>query len=278
MFSPPKRSTEEFLDTPGQNPVELSGLLSDIRRTNRRFGGYPLVLHYLDRFLPHLPAGPISLLDVATASADVPRAIAAWARRRQLRMRIAALDASRDILELARYGIDAYPEITLVRGDALALPVPDRAFDVVICGLALHHFADDQAVRVLQEIDRVARFGFIVNDILRTWSAYLGAWLDTRFLSRNRLARHDGPLSVLRSFTLEEFRAMVRKAGLSDVEVRTHPVFRAVLVRWPVTRECAPSTRLARSGHSTRLDSAPEAMSETVEQASRMDNATTSVP
>lgn len=237
IFAPPKRSTREFLDTPGQKPDELSGLLHDIRRTNRRFGGYPLVLHYLDCFLPHLPTGTITLLDVATASADVPRAIAAWARRRQVQMRIAALDASRDILELARYGIDAYPEITLVRGDALALPVPDRAFDVVICGLALHHFAGDQAVRVLQEIDRVARFGFIVNDILRTWSAYLGAWLDTRLLSRNRLARHDGPLSVLRSFTIEEFREMVRDAGLSDVEILTHPMFRAVLVRWPVLWE-----------------------------------------
>ncbi len=235
MFSPPKRSTREFLDTPGQNPDELRGLLSDIRRTNQRYGGYPLVLYYLDRFLPHLASGRMTLLDVATASADVPRAIAAWARRRHLRIQIAALDASPEILASARHGIDAYPEITLVRGDALALPVPDHAFDVVICSLALHHFADHQAVRVLQEIDRVARFGFIVNDILRSWSAYLGAWLDTRLLSRNRLARHDGPLSVLRSFTLHEFRRMIRDAGLPDVEVRTHPMFRAVLVRWPAS-------------------------------------------
>jgi len=211
----------------------LRGLLNDIRRTNRVFGGYPLVLHYLDRFFAALPARPITLLDVATAGADVPRAIAGWARRRQVRVRIAALDASRDILAAARQGIDAYPEITLVRGDALALPFPDRAFDLVICGLALHHFTAGQAARVLREIDRVSRCGFVVNDILRSWGAYLGAWLDTRLLSRNRLARHDGPLSVLRSFTLEEFRALVRDAGVSNVEVRRHPLFRVVLVRWP---------------------------------------------
>lgn len=253
MFSPPKRSTREFLDTPGQNPDELWGLLNDIRRTNRRFGGYPLVLHYLDRFLPHLPHGPMTLFDVATASADVPRAIAAWARRRQIRMRIAALDVSRDILAVARHGIDAYPEITLLRGDALALPVPDRAFDVVICGLALHHFAIDRAVRVLQEIDRVARFGFIVNDILRSWGAYLGAWLDTRLLSRNRLARHDGPLSVLRSFTLQELRGMIRDAGLSDVEVRTHPMFRAVLVRWPRHEGATTSATTRPRDHATSV-------------------------
>ncbi|TMJ07553.1 MAG: methyltransferase domain-containing protein [Bacillati bacterium ANGP1] len=134
----------------------------------------------------------------------------------------------------------------MLHGNALALPFPDRAVDVVICGLALHHFPYDEAVRVLREIARVARHGFIVNDILRSWGAYLGAWLDTRLLSRNRLARHDGPLSVLRSFTVDEFRAMVTQAGLSGVEVRRHPMFRVALIRWPPTRD--PPRRPRRLG------------------------------
>ncbi len=233
MWAPPKRSTREFLDTPGQDPDALWGLLNDIRRTNRRFGGYPLVLHYLDRFLPHLPSRPITILDVATASADVPRAIAEWARRRELPVRIAALDQSREILALAQHDSNAYPEIALLRGDARALPIPDQAVDVAICGLALHHFPFDQAVCVLREIDRVARVGFIVNDIVRSWGAYVGVWLDTRLLSRNRLARHDGPLSVLRSFTVAEFHAMAPAAGLAEVEVYRHPMFRVALVRGP---------------------------------------------
>lgn len=233
MLSPPKRSAREFLDTPGQDPGELGGLLNDIRRTNQWFGGYPLVLKYLRRVVGALPHRPITLLDVATAGADVPRMIADWSRRYQVPLHIVALDLSDEVLAHARRRVDAYPEISLLRGNALALPFPDRAVDVVICGLALHHFSFDEAVRVLREIDRVTRYGFIANDILRSWGAYLGAWLDTRLFSRNRLARRDGPLSVLRSFTLEEFHMMVRDAGLSDAEVRTHPMFRAVLVRWP---------------------------------------------
>src|SRR5881296_1618108 len=161
----------------------------------------------------------------------------AWARRQQIPLRIVALDLSEEILAQARRRTDAYPELTLLRGNALALPFPDRAVDVVICGLALHHFPYDEAVRVLREIARVARHGFIVNDILRSWGAYLGVWLDTRLLSHSRLARHDGPLSVLRSFTVDEFRAMVTQAGLSGVEVRRHPMFRVALIRWPPTRD-----------------------------------------
>ena len=233
MVSPPKRSAREFLDTPGQDRVELAGLLADIRRTNRRFGGYPLVLGYLRGFLPHLPSGPITVLDVATASADIPRAIASWARAHRLPIRIVALDLSEDILALAQPGIASYPEVTLLRGNALALPFPDRAFDVVTCGLALHHFTFEDGGRVLREIDRVARSGFIVNDIGRSWGAYLGALLDTRLFTQNRLARHDGPLSVLRAFTVSEVRAMVAAAGVNNVDIRRHPWFRIAIVRWP---------------------------------------------
>src|SRR5438093_960156 len=243
MRSPPKRSAREFLDTPGQDPVALARLLNDIRRTNRWFGGYPLVLTYLRRVVRVLSHRPITLLDVATAGADVPRAIAARARRQQIPLRIVALDLSEEILAQARRRTDAYPEITLLRGNALALPFPDRAVDVVICGLALHHFPYDEAVRVLREIARVARHGFIVNDILRSWSAYLGAWLDTRLLSHNRLARHDGPLSVLRSFTVDEFRAMVTQAGL---RAGWQPVRGAVPGGgWPAAPAVAPRYGIA---------------------------------
>src|SRR2546425_9297816 len=233
MVSPPKRSAREFLDTPGQNRVELEGLLGDIRRTNRRFGGYPLVLRYLRRFLPRLPHGPITVLDVATASADIPRVIALWARAHHLPIRIVALDLSEDILALAKSGIASYPEVTLLRGNALSLPFPDRAIVVVICGLALHHFTFEDAGRVLRDVDRVASGGFIVNDIGSSWGAYVSALLDTRLFTRNRLARHDGPLSVLRSFTVSEVHTMVAAAGVRNVDVRRHPWFRIAIVRWP---------------------------------------------
>lgn len=233
MSPPPYRPTPEFLDTPGQDPRELRGLLADIRRTNTRFGGRRLILAYLHRFLPALPARPLRLLDVATAGADIPCAIAAWARQKRVPLMITALDQSADILTHAGREIAAFPEITLVRGDARALPFPDAAFDVVICGLALHHFTFADGVRVLREIDRVARSAFVINDVVRSWAAYAGAWLDTRLLSRNRLSRHDGPLSVQRSFTPREFQAMAEAAGLRRVTVRRHPMFRLALVQPP---------------------------------------------
>ena len=230
---PPRSQAPEFLDAPGQDPVEFAGLLEAIRRTNRWYGGRSLILRYLEQFARIIPSRPLTILDVATASADIPAAIVAWARSQGLPVRILALDINPDILRAARQTVHGLREVVLTRGNALALPLPDRSVDVVINALALHHFSFDEAVVVLREINRVARGGFVVNDVLRSWPAYAGAIADTWLLSRNRLARHDGPLSVLRSFTWAEFRDLVRAAELRDVEMRPHRLQRAVLVRWP---------------------------------------------
>lgn len=233
MRYPPKSQAPEYLDAPGQDPVLFAGLLEAVRRTNRWYGGRSLILGYLDRFAQVLPGRPLTILDVATASADIPAAIVTWSRAHGLAVRIAALDINLDILVAARRTTLGLQEVTLIRANALSLPFADRSVDVVICALALHHFPFEDAAAVLREIDRVARGGFIVNDVLRSWPAYVGAIADTWLVDRNPLARHDGPLSVLRSFTWPEFRALARAAGLNGVEVRRHRMQRAVLVRWP---------------------------------------------
>ena len=233
MGGPARREAREFLDTPGQDPHELSQLLLDIRRANHRYGGRRLVLRYLEALLPQISRRPIALLDVATGGADIPAAVVAWAEAHAIQVRVVGIDLSPEILTIARDAIAPSRAITLVRADALRLPFADGAFDVVICGLALHHFTLPNGAAVLREIDRVAREAFVVHDIVRSWPAYAGAWLDTRLFARSRLARHDGPVSVLRSFTLPELHRMVRLAAIPRVELHTLPMFRVALVRRP---------------------------------------------
>jgi SAM-dependent methyltransferase len=233
MITPRRRDAHEFLDAPIQEPQELWQLLLEIRRANILYGGVRLVLHHLAEFIPQIPRRPVTLLDVATAGADIPRAVAQWARREGLEIRITAIDLSGEILALARTGLASYPEITLARADALRLPFADRSFDIVINGLTLHHFTLAEGALVLREIARVAREAFVVNDLVRSWPAYAGAWLDAHMLGRGRLVKHDAPLSVLRSFTIPELRDMAALAGLNGIEVHHHPVFRAALVRPP---------------------------------------------
>jgi ubiquinone/menaquinone biosynthesis C-methylase UbiE len=218
---------DELLDEAGHDPAELAASLRDVRCINQVFGGLRTVRTQLPRLLAATsPERPVTILDLATGSADIPINVVRWARRQGREVEITASDYSADILAIAARRVAGYPNIHLRQCDAREVPFADASFDIVLCSLALHHFAPPDAVRVLAEMDRVSRVGFIVNDLARSRPGYIGAWLVGRLATRNRITRHDAPLSALRAYTPGELRALMDRAGVADVEVRSNPWFR----------------------------------------------------
>jgi len=222
----------ELLDTLADVPAAtLAGNLRDIRNVNRYLGGTAVVLAHLPALLARAPRGStVSVLDVATGSGDIPRALVRWGRRHGYDMRIVATDIADDVLTVARRETTGEPRILIETCDVRALPYHDGAFDVVTCSLALHHLSWADAVRALAEMGRVARYGCIVNDLVRSWPGYIGAWLIGVCTTTNRLTRHDAPLSVLRAWTPDELQTMAAEAGLDRVTVTPHAFCRQALV------------------------------------------------
>jgi ubiquinone/menaquinone biosynthesis C-methylase UbiE len=223
IFSAPSRSTDsELLDVPGHDLAALADNLRDLRQLDLYLGGTALTWRALLPMLRGLPASArATLLDVATGGADGPRRLAGMARRHGYDLRPLASDRLADVLRLARGAGASFP---LIQHDALAIPLPDSTVDFVTCSLALHHFEPAGGVALLRELCRVARHGVIINDLRRSWMAYWGA----RLLALgpwHAMARHDGPLSVLRSYTLAEARALVGRAGLAGARVQAKPLF-----------------------------------------------------
>ncbi|HEX6939163.1 MAG TPA: methyltransferase domain-containing protein [Longimicrobiales bacterium] len=219
----------ELLDEPVHDPAELEDSLDDVAAVNRWLGGTRALLRHL---APLLPAGRrTEILDAGTGSGDLPRAIVRWARRHGRDLRITATDIHPQTLEIARRRSTGFPEITFERADVLALPYPDRSFDIALLSLTLHHMEGAAAVTALRELGRVARRAVLVGELLRSRPAYLGARILAATVWRgNRLTRHDGPISVLRAFTPDELLDLARRAGLPNPRVHRHPLFRLVLV------------------------------------------------
>jgi ubiquinone/menaquinone biosynthesis C-methylase UbiE len=222
---------DELLDRGRFDPVELEGNLRDIRTVNRLAGGQGAVLVHLPGLIARVDRErPVEVLDLATGSGDIPAAVAAWATRNARPLRLTVSDVSAEILALAQSELERVAGVTFALWDAREVPRPDRSFDVVLCSLALHHFAPPDAIRVLREMQRLARVGFIVNDIRRSAPGYVAAWVASHLATRNRLTRHDMPLSVRRGYTPGELRALLQEAGVSDASVTTHPLFRMAAV------------------------------------------------
>jgi ubiquinone/menaquinone biosynthesis C-methylase UbiE len=221
------------MDDPARSDRELSASLRDLGWINRVFGSHAIVRAYLEEVLPvwhrrRAPANPLTLLDVATGGADVPQAVVEWGARRGVPVRIIAVDRHPTTVRLAGARTAASPAIRVLRADARDLPFPDGAFDVCLCTLALHHLTRDEDLAVLRRLHRLARVGFLAVDLLRSPTSYAAVWLLTRF-SRSPLIRHDGPLSVHRAFSWEEYRLLAEEAGIPGLRATRLPLFRVAL-------------------------------------------------
>ncbi len=228
MVTPRLLGVAERMEQPDLRPAELERALEALARVNRSFGGTWSVLRHLERLCAALPA-PVSVLDVGTGCADIPRAIVRRARRRGRPVQLTALDRHVGTLRLAERACAAYPEIVLREGDALALPFSSGSFDVVLASQLLHHMEGAEPVRLLRELVRVARRGVVVHDLRRGAWPHFATWAALRVVSRDPVTRHDGPLSIRRGFVPMELLALAREAGWTGPQVARHAFFHLVL-------------------------------------------------
>jgi len=222
-----RRREAEWIDQPDADPVLLRKSLAYIRRINTFLGYTRATLAHLEEFSRDWKsAETIRIVDLATGSADIPRAILRWAARRGFDVRVVGVDLHpRIAMVAARENPD--PRLNIVRADVLELPFADGSFDYAITNMFLHHLDEQQVVRVLQEMDRVASRGIIAADLVRTRRAY--AWIVLFTLWANPMVKHDARASVAQAFTRREVLALRDRAGLQWAEYRRHFGHRFVL-------------------------------------------------
>jgi SAM-dependent methyltransferase len=213
----------ELMDDPVESLAELVANLRDIERANRWLGGTAPVVRAV------FGTGAQSVLDVGCGSGDIPLALVRRAERGGRALEVTCLDHSAQMLAIARERTNAHPRLSFVQADGASLPFPDRSFDVVTCNLALHHFEPDAAVRLLAEMRRVARTTPLVCDLRRSALGYAGAIAFAYATTRNRLTRHDAPLSVRRSYTPAEATSLALRAGWRAPAAHNEPFFRMLL-------------------------------------------------
>jgi len=205
----------ERMDVPQEVSEELIRDLQNLVSLNRRFGSHRLLLKFARRWLR--PGGDYKVLDLATGAGDLPRELVLWARRHGVRLSIDAVDFQGATLSIARDHSLEFPEIRWVEGDVRTFE-PGRRYDLVLCSLALHHFSEDDAVRVLQRCAALSLRWVLVSDLERSLLTTFGVWLLTQFFYRDPMTRFDARISAERAFSMSEFTNMCRLAGWRDLD------------------------------------------------------------
>ena len=205
----------ERMDDPALDPAEHRRALAGLRRLNAVSDSAGVLWPALAKLARELNRA-VRVLDVATGSGDVPRKLAARAKRDGVALEASGCDISPTAID------EALREPGGVRffvHDALRDSLP-TGFDAVTCSLFLHHLGEGEAVALLANMEHAARHLILVNDLARSRFNYCAVWLASRLLSRSPVVRFDGPASVRSAFTPREALALAARAGLEGATVR----------------------------------------------------------
>lgn len=242
------RSTlKEEMDSPSFSDRDIHDSFDFIRKVNRFLGGSRTTLRHLQDFSRTWNHEElITILDIGTGCADIPLQILRWAKKKNFRVRIFALDSNFRTLRHAHQFLHIHPEIhpvrngvsngvQLITADALSLPFKEQSIDYILSAMFFHHLTDDQIINLLRNANQIAKRGIIINDLARHRRAYLWISFLTRFIS-NPHVRADAQLSVLRGFKRHELQNYIVNADIDYLNIYRHFAHRFALAGEKIKR------------------------------------------
>jgi 2-polyprenyl-3-methyl-5-hydroxy-6-metoxy-1,4-benzoquinol methylase len=158
------------------------------------------------------PGARMRVVDLATGSGDIPRLLVDHARQIGGQIEIDAIDQQAATVEIARSLSAEYPEISYHVANILEWDCT-QGYDIAVCSLVLHHFSDDDAIKLLRRCRELSKRFVLVSDLRRGFLLLAGVHMLTALIFREQMTRFDARLSAERAFSFGEMRELAIQAG-----------------------------------------------------------------
>ena len=205
----------EEMDAPTTDAQTYALCLRDLAAVNRVTMTHRPVLQWLrDATQALSKRQAVTILDIACGHGDLLRAIAKWAAKNAIAVRLFGLDLNPRSAEVAAAATPAAMDITYLTGDVFAFS-PSHMPDLIVTSQFTHHLTDEEVVHLLRWMERTASHGWFIADLHRHALAYYGFPLLARAAGWHRIVRQDGQISIARSFRRAEWAMLLDRAGVS---------------------------------------------------------------
>lgn len=217
----------EIMDDFSLEGEELRDALDKIASINQLLGGNKLTLEGVEELLQKADkTKTITIADVGCGNGDMLRMLSAYAKKKGYSFRLIGVDANRFTVTYAEKLSKDFPDIEYKCIDIFKEEFESLKYDIVLCTLTLHHFKDDEILKIITTFNRNASIGVVINDLHRSKMAYRLFEMLCRIFALNRMSREDGLVSILRGFKKEELEAFAKKLNIKNSRIRWRWAFR----------------------------------------------------
>ena len=217
---------EEIMDDFSLEGQELQEALDKIASINQLLGGNKLTLQGVEKLLQNKPQSIITVVDVGCGNGDMLRALADYAKLRNIQVQLIGIDANAFTINYAQKLSEDYPMISYQCEDIFSEVFSQMNYDIILCTLTLHHFKNKQIDYLTQLFTKQSRIGVVINDLHRSAIAYRLFQLICFVFGLNRMSKEDGLVSILRGFKKSELVEFSKKINVSKQIIQWKWAFR----------------------------------------------------
>lgn len=216
----------EIMDDFSMEGEILRDALDKIAGINRLLGGNKVTLQGVKQLLQKASAGEIRILDVGCGNGDMLRTLAGFAFEKQLKFQLTGIDANAFTISHARQLSENYENINFLCVDIFEEILLEKEYDLILCTLTLHHFKDEEILKLLKGFKEKARLGIVINDLQRSAIPYY-LFIALCFVFRlNSMSKDDGLVSILRGFKKEDLQRYSNQLNFKNTSIRWKWAFR----------------------------------------------------
>lgn len=206
---------------------ELKDALDKIAKINKLLGGNNLTLQGVKELLKNEdPTKEISIIDVGCGNGDMLRYIANFGDNEGYKFKLIGIDANAFTINYAEDLSYHYPNVTYSCEDIFNKALDEIKCDIILCTLTLHHFKNEEILKLINAFKQNATIGIIINDLHRSKVAYKLFKCLCYFFKLNKMSREDGLTSILRGFTKQELNEFSKQLNLNNYSIRWKWAFR----------------------------------------------------
>jgi 2-polyprenyl-3-methyl-5-hydroxy-6-metoxy-1,4-benzoquinol methylase len=221
-----QRSSElELMDELNSGGEEIKQTLKELKTINRFLGGNHVTTNGLQKLAAN-SVEQIRIADIGCGGGDILLIISDWCRRHKINSQLIGVDANPNIIEYAKVNTSGRSEINFLCQDVFDPTFAKEKFDIITATLFCHHFKDEDLIALIKSWTRQSTRGVVINDLHRHWFAYYAIQTLTRTFSKSEMVINDAPLSVLRSFSKNDWKKILDMAGISHYTISWKWAFR----------------------------------------------------